>query len=432
MKTRLVFAMLLALASAMFVCCGSGGSSSNRNDSGDSPVDEPADEDPADDPVLPGLYPVVDTGQSFCYDDVEEIAAPMAGDAFHGQDAQHDGNQPDCADHGDGTVTDNVTGLTWQQGQSPIKLTYAEALVYVDTMNAAAFAGHDDWRLPTIKQQYSLIDFRGTDPDPMATSTTDLVPFIDTGFFDFEYGDLVAGERIIDSQWATASIYVADDSMMFGVNFADGRIKGYGLTSPNPMQGAKTFNVRLCRGNEDYGTNLFTDNGDGTVTDDATGLMWTRADSGYGMNWEDALAFAAQRNAESHLGHDDWRLPNAKELHSIVDYTRSPDTTGSAAIDPLFDSSTIVNMVGQTDYPFYWSSTTHLSAGGNVGRGIYVAFGRGMGTYDGVNITDVHGAGCQRSDPKDGDTADYPNAGNGPQGDVSRVFNHVRLVRDVN
>lgn len=42
----------------------------------------------------------------------------------------------------------------------------------------------------------------------------------------------------------------------------------------------------------------------------------------------------------------------------------------------------------------------------------------------------MHGAGCQRTDPKDGDPDDYPSWGHGPQGDVRRVFNHVRLVRD--
>jgi len=50
---------------------------------------------------------------------------------------------------------------------------------------------------------------------------------------------------------------------------------------------------------------------------------------------------------------------------------------------------------------------------------------------DGTTIIDVHGAGCQRSDPKDGDPDDYPRWGFGPQGDVARVFNYVRLVRDV-
>jgi hypothetical protein len=42
---------------------------------------------------------------------------------------------------------------------------------------------------------------------------------------------------------------------------------------------------------------------------------------------------------------------------------------------------------------------------------------------------DVHGAGAQRSDPKSGDSADWPT-GNGPQGDAIRIYNMVRLVRD--
>ena len=45
------------------------------------------------------------------------------------------------------------------------------------------------------------------------------------------------------------------------------------------------------------------------------------------------------------------------------------------------------------------------------------------------SLMDVHGAGSQRSDPKDGVPADYPH-GHGPQGDVIRIFNLVRCVRD--
>jgi hypothetical protein len=36
-------------------------------------------------------------------------------------------------------------------------------------------------------------------------------------------------------------------------------------------------------------------------------------------------------------------LPNAKELHSILDYSRAPAATASAAIDPLFNTTSIVN-----------------------------------------------------------------------------------------
>jgi hypothetical protein len=164
--------------------------------------------------------------------------------------------------------------------------------------------------------------------------------------------------------------------------------------------------------------------------DNATGLIWSQSDNGEGVNWEDALAWVQQMNDENYLGYNDWRLPNAKELQSIVDYTRSPDTHGTAAIDPVFSATQITNEAGELDYPFYWSGTTFLRFDGSASAAVYVAFGEGLGSMDGTTVIDVHGAGCQRSDPKDGDPNDYPRWGFGPQGDVQRVFNYVRLVRD--
>ncbi len=382
-------------------------------------------------------YIIVDTSQDECYNNSSVITAPQPGEAFYGQDAQYDGNQPSYTLSADGlTVYDNVTGLTWTQGADwtgdgvvdvDDKFTYDGAQAYVDTLNAQNYGGFDDWRVPSIKELYSLIDYRGTDPMVTGDDSSGLVPFIDDDVFEFAYGDTSAGERIIDSQWVTSTLYVSavmgNQTAMFGVNFADGRIKGY------PAEG-KLFYARFCRGNTDYGQNDFTDNGDGTITDEATGLMWSQSDSGEGMTWEEALAWVQQMNDENYLGYSDWRLPNAKELQSLVDYTRSPDTTNSAAIDPLFDTTQIINEANEPDYPFYWSSTTFLRFDGSATAAVYVAFGEGLGTMDGVNVIDVHGAGCQRSDPKDGDPNDYPSWGHGPQGDVQRVFNYVRLVRD--
>lgn len=142
-------------------------------------------------------------------------------------------------------------------------------------------------------------------------------------------------------------------------------------------------------------------------------------------DWESAMRFC---ESLVHAGYTDWRLPNAKELHSIVDYSRSPDTSGSAAIDPVFLSTEIINEEGQADYPYYWSSTTHLSDTGSYENAVYIAFGRALGYMDG-EWKDVHGAGAQRSDPKTGDASDYPQ-GHGPQGDAIRIENHVRCVRD--
>lgn len=380
-------------------------------------------------------YPIVDTGQAACYNDNTAITCPTAGAAFAGQDAQFTRNPASFTNNQNGTITDNVTGMQWQQspdtdGDGAIdaadKRSYSAAVSYCENLS---LAGYTDWRLPTIKQLYSLIDFRGTDPSGYnGTDTSTLNPFLDDTYFTFAYGDTNAGERIIDAQYASNTLYVSTSmgQSVFGVNFADGRIKGYGL---NIAGREKTFFVICVSGNSNYGQNDFVNNGDGTITDQATGLIWSQNDSATGLTWGAALAWVAQQNAANYLGHNDWRLPNAKELQSIVDYSRSPDTSNSAAIDPLFNVSSITNEAGGTDYPSYWSSTTHLNWTNVPGQqGAYVAFGRALGYINGSWV-DVHGAGAQRSDPKTGNPADWPT-GHGPQGDAIRIYNYVRLVRD--
>jgi hypothetical protein len=359
-------------------------------------------------------YPIVDTGQIRVYASEK------------GQDAHYKGNQPAYRDNGDGTVSDLVTDLMWTKDPGE-KKTYTDA---VKAASGCRVGGYNDWRLPTIKELYSLILFSGIDPDPRSTETGDLTPFIDHTVFNFEYGDPDKGERIIDAQFATSTKYVSTtmhgNETMFGVNFADGRIKGYPIRN---RRGEKTFYVLYVRGNPDYGKNKFKDNGNGTITDEATGLTWMKTDSGQGMDWPTALEYAEKLEL---AGYDDWRLPNAKELQSIIDYTRSPDTTGSAAIDPIFTCTEINNEGGDKDFAQYWSSSTHISTRG-TDTAVYFAFGRALGwmrdRYTGEHeLMDVHGAGAQRSDPKTGDASRFPY-GRGPQGDVIRIENMVRCVR---
>ena len=399
-------------------------------------------------------YAVVDTAQNVCYNASGQITCPAAGAAFYGQDAQSTGHAPSYTLSANGaTVYDQVTGLTWEHspdttGDSALtkadKLTYANALAHCAAHSTASYQGYSDWRLPTIKELYSLIRFNGVDPSGYSgTDTSGLTPFIDITYFQFAYGQTSAGERIIDSQYASSTVYAASANKVFGVNFADGRIKGYDLTMPGGAE--KTFFVQCVRGNTSYGVNAFVDNGDQTITDNATGLMWSKSDSGAGMNWQDALAWVQTQNAVHYLGHNDWRLPDAKELQSILDYSRSPDTTNSAAIDPIFNATSFTNEGGQIDWPWYWSSTTHAAYNGKGASAVYLAFGRAGGWQKATpsatcyTLYDVHGAGAQRSDPKtnsgvvtmgtacSGGTA----YGLGPQGDVQRAANYVRLVRNV-
>jgi hypothetical protein len=381
-------------------------------------------------------YPIVGTGVTNCYDNSSIFTCPTnTTDPFYGQDQ---GIMPSYQNNGDGTITDLNTGLMWIQERGT-KITWDSAFIMASQCTAG---GHNDWRVPTIKELYSLINFNGRSGQTVATC----FPYIDTAYFGWTTGDTTLGERVIDAQDWSANQYTGltmmADTTIFGVNFVDGRIKGYPkYTPPLNTVGQKMY-VRYVRGNTLYGINDFLDNGDSTINDNATGLMWAKYDDGIGMNWGSALAYAQTKNTQNYLGHNDWRLPYAKELQSIVDYSRSLDATSSAAIDPFFNCTAITDEGGNTNYPFYWSSTTHLD---NMG-GVYVAFGEALGwmkmpptaTY--YTLKDVHGAGAQRSDPKSGSYTSYylgvdqsgnPVYGLGPQGDVIRINNYVRLVRTI-
>lgn len=323
-------------------------------------------------------YTIVDTNQTTRFNNsVEETDSSL----FYGQDADYAGVKVSYTDNGDGTVSDNNTGLMWQQNPGE-KMTWDEAHDMVDSLG---LAGYDDWRIPTIKELYSLIQFSGRDVSP--DSQDGSIPFIDTDFFDFAYG-VTSVERIIDSQYMSSTKYVSTtmngDETVFGVNFADGRIKGYGMQLGSEE---KTFYVMFVRGNTEYGQNSYVDNGDGTITDLATGLMWLESDSEERMNWEDAINWCEELD---YAGYTDWRLPDVKELQSIVDYSRSPDTTDSAAIDSMFYTTVIDNENGESDYGAYWASTTHANSSvSDYGKaGTYVSFGRSMGNIANMEIPD--------------------------------------------
>lgn len=377
---------------------------------------------------------VPDTGQSDTYDDKALISAPEVGSPFYGQDGSYTINEPSYVDNGDGTVSDQVTGLTWQAEHSEPS-SWDDAVAGAESLQ---LGGYDDWRLPTIAELYSLVDYSGV----VGRTPDEYVPFLDTDVFAFTYGSGVGDERIIDCQYWSSTRYAGttmdDASTIFGVNFADGRIKGYPLDEPSG-DGPHLMYSRYVRGDSGYGETSLVDNGDRTVTDTTSGLMWSQDDSGTGMDWEDALAFA---EGASTGGYSDWRLPTARELQGIVDYARAPQTTGEAALDPLFTISTTTDAEGREAYPYFWTSTTLLERKGRGGgdssigtEAVYVAFGEAQGymavrPQGGESLIDVHGAGAVRSDPKSGSPEAYAG-GRGPQGDEVRIFNAVRLVRDV-
>lgn len=409
-------------------------------------------------------YPQVATGQILAYDaDGVVLEGAKPGDALYGQDAHYlVGAQMSYKDNGDGTVTDLNTGLMWQMIPVNQGFSWQGAKDYCENLE---LAGYDDWRLPSAKELYSISDF-GTG-----------WPYINTDFFK-----LIDTERVgKDEQYWSSHRYVGTmtqggSSLAFGVNHATGHIKAYGAGDeanggerpqmgqngerPQARQGGQRppmdsmqmdgnqrplarqsgqggqrpqgggqqqgggnrmqKYVRAVRGNA-YGVNNFADNGDGTISDKATGLMWAKVDSKEGMEWIKALKYA--EDAEL-AGYTDWRLPNVKELQGIVDYNYAPSAADpaqlGAAIDPIFSCSEITNENGDKDYPYFWTNTSAIFRRGQPFYfAWYVSFGRAVDP----NGLDSHGAGAVRF---------FSKHEGGPAAEGgARSFNYVRLVRNI-
>lgn len=457
MNTQLKLLSLSAVAFSIIACGGGSSSSSDSTDTTSSTdatttsttetteTTTSSSEDTTSSTTTTKSFNVVDTKQTKCYDSTSGEVVTCSG---VGYDADYSGNQPSYSVNDDGDiVTDNVTGLMWTQssdidGDGEVtdaddKLTYDEAATYCADLS---LGGYDDWRVPNIKTLYSLIEYSGEDPIGV-TDSSSLTTFLDSAFAK-ALGDTNSGERLIDGQYVSSTKYVStvDGEKIFGVNFVDGRIKGYDAEFAGSD---KTFYAFCVRGDE-YGTNSYTDNGDSTITDSSTGLMWEQNDT-QSTDFENGISICEGATTG---GYSDWRMPNAKELESIVDYTKSPDTTSSPAIDDIFNSTSIINEEGDKDWGYYWSSTTHAlyddgettDLGSNAA---YVAFGRALGYYDG-EIQDVHGAGSQKSNAKQTEVVSGDETGSGtasdgstyywsgPQGDIVRIDNMVRCVRDAN
>jgi len=348
-------------------------------------------------------YKIVETGQVTCYDeDGNTITCPSVGDSLYGQDAQYEGYTMAFIDNGDGTITDLNTGLMWQQDPSSQTFTYYQAQDHCEDLE---LAGYDDWRAPNLKELFSISNFNSG------------WPYLNTNYFTLASGQVTKDEQYWSSNHYVGVTVEGGSDAAFGVNHVTGHIKAYPANAGGPIGGKY---VRAVRGNT-YGENEFVDNGDGTISDNASGLMWTQDDLEDEIEWKDALAYA--ENSE-YADYTDWKLPDVKELHSIVDYSYSPSATDpdeiGPAIDPMFNCSLIINEAGDEDYAYYWSSTSGLfQANGPYYYAWYVAFGRAVnGEGD-----DLHGAGGIRFDTK------YEGGPSGEGGE--RYYNQVRLVRDI-
>lgn len=230
--------------------------------------------------------------------------------ATFGEDSDYLINPPSYTDNGDGTITDNNTGLVWQTTDDDTIRTWSDAVDYCNN-NTAGLPG-TAWRLPTVLELYTILNSNTYDP---------IINALFTGTDSSDY-------------WSSTA-YADDTNNAWHVDFYDG-------VTNNSVKTSSNF-VRCVRGDATAPA-YFTDNDDGTIYDASTGLTWQKGEAAGIMNWENALDYC--ENSLTDLGgKDDWRLPNRSEIQSLVDFNR---------YDPAVDTTFFPDVYST----YYWSSTT--------------------------------------------------------------------------
>ena len=325
------------------------------------------------------------TGQTKCYDTAGTELTSCAGT---GQDGELQkgvawpdprftsgtGDEAEC-------MIDNLTGLMWPKNGNLMsgEKTWNEAIDYPKTLT---LCGHSDWWLPNINELESLVNaslstqgFTNVQSGSYWSSTTSASSAgnawgvnMDDGFVN--YSNKISSHYVWPVSWSFGNsvIWQTGQTVLYRAG-DDGNLK-QGVAWPSPR---------------------FTDQNNEEVTDNLTGLVWTKdgnlmktrdpsfdadvtAQDG-AVTWQHALDYVKKLNTENYLGHNDWRLPNRKELHSISDYSQS--NPALPVVNPFTN-------VQQNSY--YWSSSTYAIYKGNacvvyMNLGDVVSGGKGNSYY---------------------------------------------------
>ncbi len=278
---------------------------------------------------------IICTGQALCYDDNEQIECPASGD-FYGQDGNHSGTdycfiRQLTADTD--VVTDLQTGLMWEKYEAVEGSVCDQGCSFEDAVDYCkdlVIDSYSDWRLPSINELETIIDFSRTDPS--------VFPVFDS----------------FSSLWFWSSTQSASDSEeAWYIHFK----AGYAATT------SKSYfpRVKCVRGETLHeSTSFSTENKDGqkVVTDTDRKLQWAYKLST--QKWQGALKYCEEL---VYAGCSDWRLPNINELKTLFNRgLKQP-------------ASTFPEM---PDGTWFWSSTTYV---GDTEKAWYVFSGKGTSQY---------------------------------------------------
>jgi hypothetical protein len=322
----------------------------NKDNNQDGNVDEG---DVCTNNITP-FSPVPATGQTTCYDQNNQ----MIDCAGTGQDGEIKAGipwpEPRFRDNKDGTITDLLTKLTWMKNSDCLgRYKWTDALsavaylnTYSDIFRCGYTGNHHDWRMPNINELLSLVNY-----DYEYSGTWPLSQVFDGA---------IGATRFSSTQRQVGSPYVWGVAVASGDNTASlTQSKGYPLIAVRseekagslvPATGQKICqdennNTIDCSGTEmdaerkagvPWPSPRFKNNGDGTVTDRLTGLMWVKNSTCLGAtDWKSALEKVGDFNAHpenyncSYIAdYNDWHLPNVNELKSLLDFTNGRNVDG--------------------------------------------------------------------------------------------------------
>jgi hypothetical protein len=248
------------------------------------------------------------------------------------------------------------------------KVTWQKALEFVHGINSGTYgscgAGFTDWRMPNVNEIESLVHAG-------KSSGVQWLKSAEVGFLNTQ------------SLYWTSTTLASKAAQAWSVNMASGIVRGRAKTGTLPVwpvrdetkapaalwQTGQTSNFGMGDDGElqeglVWPGARFTVNGDATVTDELTGLVWApdgstptvSGCSGGKMTWQNALNYAACLNTKNYLGYNDWRVPNRKELRSLIHY-------GEIKSDLWLKNSGAFAGVQAGNY---WTSTTFAGGTGSA------------------------------------------------------------------
>ncbi len=320
-----------------------------------------------------GTVALPKTGQTTCYSETCSCADPIScTDTGQDGDIQAGtvwpsprfiagtGTETDC-------ITDNLTGLMWPKSANlaGTTMTWNAALSYA---NALSLCGYTDWRLPNISELESLVDAGEADITAWLMSPSEGFTDVKTGLYCSSTTLARSGAHDYDWTLSTSNgggVTVSTKGSACYVWPVRGNSGSLPKTGQTVCYNA-TGSVIACAGTGQDGeiqagvawpSPRFTEHANETVTDNLTGLMWTKdmntpgpAACAPAVNkiWREALDYVDCLNAQNYAGLSCWRLPNRKELLSLFDRSK---------YDPPLPAG---NPFTGTHSERSWSSTTRL------------------------------------------------------------------------